>query len=58
MNRPFHEIYRGYDIDYHTDHEEVYIIKNGVLVNTVGGVEAAYYWIDAEKRKVNQNANS
>lgn len=43
---PFKEIYRGYDIDYHTNHEGVYIFKDKVKVAGVEGVEAAYSWID------------
>lgn len=54
----FKEIYRGYLIDYNTDFidtepagENVHIIKDGVIVHKVGGVESAYGWIDRKKRE-------
>lgn len=49
----YHEIYRGYDIDYHIDHENVYILKDRVKVAEVGGVEDAYRWIDAKRKEEN-----
>jgi hypothetical protein len=52
MSKPYHEIYRGFDIDYELEHDGVYITKDGGnRLATVGGVEAAYDWIDKEKRR-------
>ncbi len=50
-DKPYHEIYSGFDIDYELEHEGVYITKDGSRLATVGGVEAAYSWIDTEKRR-------
>lgn len=62
--RRFHEIYRGYNIDYNPDNEgadgdelkNVHISKDGKRIASTRGVEAAYDTIDVMKREEAQGA--